>query len=208
MELQAVYRFDGLICVHQLIMSSSVIHCRCPWCPRGADYSLQTEVRRMNVHIKTFHSEESLISREEFEALDKVMATKSGIKKSFVEQCQQQKSDNGFRSESLFEARVGMLKSCFFYDGEEERCLVNVTFLCRDEEKNVEKQQLHDSVIAMFARADALCKAIGSTMVRHQVMRNAENQVTPKVFHPVTKRTAHRYATHVMRPPNVVCQII
>jgi hypothetical protein len=150
----------------------------------------------MNEHIRASHIGHGTISKEEFERLELVLGTKSGRHKSYVEHSNRPPliSDSGFRSESLFESRVGLLKSCVFHDGEEEECLVNAT--------------LSAQVIAIFARADHLCKQIGSTSVRHQLMRNDENSVSAKVFHPVTRRTCVRYATNVIHSLSllVICQ--
>ena len=107
-------------------------------CPHGADFSLQLEVRRMNEHIKASHIGHGTISREEFERLELVLGSKSGRHKSYVEHSNRPALilDSGFRSESLFESRVGLLKSCVFHDGEEEQCVVNATFFSPEKEKN------------------------------------------------------------------------
>jgi hypothetical protein len=177
----------------------------------------------MNEHIKTSHIGNQCISRDEFESLEMVVGTRSGRHKSYVEHFSDTNMnwDSGFRSESIFEARVGLLKSCFFHEGEEEKCVVNATFFCREKEKDAAKALLTTQVIAIFARygsgrpmhqlyhhrlhrADHLCRQIGSTMVRHQLMRTGENTVSAKVFHPVTQTTAKRYATNVILIPRVI----
>lgn len=171
----------------------------------------------MNEHIKTSHIGHQCISRDEFERLEMVLGTRSGRHKSYVEHSSDPTMvwDSGFRSESIFEARVGLLKSCFFHAGEEEKCVVNATFFCREKEKEAAKALLSTQVIAIFARygsvrsmhqlchhrlhrADHLCRQPGSTMVRHQLMRTGENTVSPKVFHPVTQKSAARYAINVI----------
>lgn len=65
--------------------SRKFIDCRCPWCPRGADFSLHTKKKRMNEHIKRCHEDKMGFSRDDFDALERVVATKSGNKKSYVE---------------------------------------------------------------------------------------------------------------------------
>jgi len=180
-------------------------------CPHGADFSLQLEVRRMNEHIRASHIGHGTISKEEFERLDMVLGSKIGRHKSYVEHSNRPALilDSGFRSESLFESRVGLLKSCVFHDGEEEQCVVNATFFSPEKEKNAAKEAYSAQVIAIFARADHLCKQIGSTSVRHQLMRNDENSVSAKVFHPVTRRTSVRYAINVIHSQNrAKCQYI
>ena len=179
-------------------------------CPHGADYSLQLEVRRMNEHIKASHIGHGTISKEEFERLELVLGSKSGRHKSYVEHSNRPALilDSEFRSESLFESRVGLLKSCVFHDGEEEQCVVNATFFSPEKEKNAAKEAFSAQVIAIFARADHLCKQIGSTSVRHQLLRTDENSVSAKVFHPVTRRTSVRYAINVIHSLSllVICQ--
>jgi hypothetical protein len=157
----------------------------------------------MNEHIRASHIGHGTISKEEFERLDMVLGSKIGRHKSYVEHSNRPALilDSGFRSESLFESRVGLLKSCVFHDGEEEQCVVNATFFSPEEAYSAQ-------VIAIFARADHLCKQIGSTSVRHQLMRNDENSVSAKVFHPVTRRTSVRYAINVIHSLSllVICQ--
>ena len=154
----------------------------------------------MNEHIKASHHGHECISKDQFERMEIVLGTKTGCHKSYVEHVSIPRlaRDNGFRSESIFESRIGLLKSCIFHEGEEEQCIVNATFVSRDKENNAEKDTYSTQVIAIFARANHLCKQNGSTMVRHQVMRTDENTVSAKVFHPVTQRTAVRYAINVI----------
>lgn len=166
-------------------------------CPRGENFSLQVSLRRMNEHRVRCHKEQGL-SAESFEHLECVQAVQNGFKKSYVEK-RVVPPKNDFRSEGTFEATVGLLKTSIYFEGEQESCVPDSTLFL--DSKNTEQKAMWDKifidVIKLFARADVLCRKAGSTMLRHQVMRNCENVVSCKVFHPVTERTAKRYARHV-----------
>lgn len=150
----------------------------------------------MNEHIKRCHPERLRLSVEDFNKLETVSATQSGPKNSYIELGATQLVQNDFRSESLLESRLGLLKSCIFHDQEEEACMVDSALFVKPDQKEL-WDTLFAGVLAMFARADFLCRQIGSTQVRHQMMRDEEGKVSAKVFHPVTPRTAHRYAYYV-----------
>jgi hypothetical protein len=98
----------------------------------------------MNEHIRASHIGHGTISKEEFERLDMVLGSKIGRHKSYVEHSNRPALilDSGFRSESLFESRVGLLKSCVFHDGEEEQCVVNATFFSPEKEKMQQKKHI------------------------------------------------------------------
>jgi hypothetical protein len=167
-------------------------------CPRGANFSLQLSLRRMNQHIRKCHGEQGYLSSEKFITLEGVQAVQNGIKNSYVEK-RELPLVNDFRSEGTFEETVGLLKTSIYFDGEEEACVPDSSWFI--DSKNTEQKAVWDKiftdVVTLFARADVLCRQIGSTMVRHQVMRDHENRVSCKVFHPVTESTAKRYARHV-----------
>jgi len=167
-------------------------------CPRGANFSLQLSLRRMNEHIRKCHAEQQCLSSETFITLESVQAVQNGIKNSYVEKSERPLV-NDFRSEGTFEATVGLLKTSIYFDGEEEACVPDSS-LFLDSQNTEQKAIFHKiftDVIRLFARADLLCTQAGSTMLRHQVMRDHENRVSCKVFHPVTESTAKRYARHV-----------
>jgi len=171
---------------------------RCPLCPRGANHSLQFSIRRMNEHRRHYHVGYSNLMYEEFINLESVQAVQNGMKKSYVEQKKAiGQLDNDFRSESLLEARVGLLKTCIYYEQEEESCMVDPSLFVVADQKSPLWDELFNGVIKLFAKTEVLCRQPGSTMVRHQMMRNEENVVSSKVFHPVTTRSAKRYAYHV-----------
>ena len=71
----------------------------------------------MNGHLTKFHSAERITS-DEFDALEVVMATKEGPKGSYVV-IQEDILQVGFREESLFEARLGLLNSSIVLLGDE-----------------------------------------------------------------------------------------
>lgn len=167
-------------------------------CPRGSNYSLQASLRRMNQHRKNCHTDQGYLSSEAFLSLECVQAVQTGIKKSYVEKADKP-SKNDFRSESLFESTVGLLKSCIYFDQEEESCIVDSSLFVASGHRAQKAlwDDIFQDVERLFARTDLLCRQAGSTMVRHQMMRNEENIVSSKVFHPVTAITAKRYARHV-----------
>ncbi len=180
---------------------TSYTYCRrCPLCPRGANFSLQLSLRRMNQHIRNCHAEQ-LITYEQFLNFETVGATQTGIKKSYVEKRASpfKSLENDFRSESIFEATVGLLKTAIYFEREEEACVVEAALFVNSKDKHQKGlwDQIFADVVQLFARADVLCRQAGSTMVRHQLMRNEQNVVSSKVFHPVTASTAKRYARHV-----------
>lgn len=173
---------------------------RCPLCPRGANFSLQQSLRRMNEHRRNGHSEQ-LITYEQFLTFETVAATQTGVKKSYVEKRAStfKSLENDFRSESIFEATVGLLKTAIYFEREEEACVVEAALFVNSKDKHQKGlwDQIFADVVQLFARADVLCRQAGSTLVRHQLMRNEQNVVSSKVFHPVTASTAKRYARHV-----------
>jgi hypothetical protein len=150
----------------------------------------------MNEHIKKCHPDRPGLSAEDFDKLERATATQSGPKNSYIELSATPLVQDDFRSESLLESRLGLLKSCIFYDEEEEACLADSALFVKPAQK-VLWDTLFAGVLAVFARADFLCRQIGSTQVRHQMMRDEKGKVSAKVFHPVTQRTAHRYAYYV-----------
>ena len=164
-------------------------------CPRGSNHSLYTSVRRMNEHRKRFHADQGPVSSEEFISFESVQAVQTGIKNSYVEQ-RVKPLENDFRSESLFESWVGLLKTCIYHDEEENASIVDSALFVVPG-PNVLWDGLFEGVVKLFARTNFLCRQPGSTMVRHQMMRDEQSKVSSKVFHPVTVTAAKRYAYHV-----------
>ena len=91
---------------------------RCPHCTRNAIGSLHDCVRRMNEHIGNKHNMRALTT-DEFNALEVCEASKTGSKSSYL-QVQEVVLSEGFRHESLFEVKAGLLKcNIVFFDGEQ-----------------------------------------------------------------------------------------
>jgi hypothetical protein len=153
-------------------------------------HSLQKDLRRMNEHIKREH-QISLLSHDQFMELEVVNASKVGPKKSFQE-VQPQILPDSFRSESKFEVRVGLLSSSCVFLGDEDRLhALQSFFYCN----NAAQNPFIEGVISLFERAVYLCRQPGSTLVRQQMMRSAENVVNSKVFKPI--QNPKSYAVHV-----------
>ena len=86
-------------------------------CIQGSIGSLQSDLRRMNEHRKLIHGAVSL-NKEQLNLLEQVPATKASQRTSWTEVKMEVEDD--FRSESLLESRLGLLKTCVFFEGEEE----------------------------------------------------------------------------------------
>ena len=146
----------------------------------------------MNGHLTKFHSAERITS-DEFDALEVVMATKEGPKGSYVV-IQEDILQVGFREESLFEARLGLLNSSIVLLGDEHMRKCERSYFFKYEGK---QNPYTRGVIEIFERAEYLCKMPGSTLVRQQMLRNSENVVTSKVWIPIQSSTHSNYAVNV-----------
>ncbi len=155
---------------------------------------MQKDLKRMNEHINRVHQASSL-TREEFEALTYVTASKSGPHNSFREpQESSSEDDDDFRTESVFEAKLGLLSSSLVIsDGESLSVPRQSPFFANGSGINPYLK----STLELFERAHALCGRAGCTLVRQQAARNFEGKVTCKGFQPVTLKTAERYASNV-----------
>lgn len=141
----------------------------------------------MNEHRKLNHAAVPL-NKEEFLVLEKVSATKAGKKMSWVEVKHVAADD--FRSESQLESRLGLLKSCVFFEGEEAE-IENGSFFWNEQEQN----PFLDPVIKLLERAQVLCSRAGSTLVRQHMKRDVDNKINATVFMPISlKKTLHCYA--------------
>lgn len=159
-------------------------------CIQGSIGSLQSDLRRMNEHRKLIH-EVVPLNKEQLDLLEQVPATKASQRKSWTEVKTVVEDD--FRSESLLESRLGLLKTCVFFQGQEE-ALETGDFFWRGQDSNPFIQE----VIQIFERAETLCGRPGSSLVRQQAKRDAENNISAKVFMPVSRRkTLNRYAETV-----------
>ena len=83
----------------------------------GTHYSLHLKIRTMNEHMRNVHKHCGF-NVEEFKDLQTVAASKTGPKLSYVA-VQVVRPTDDFRNEHVFEAKVGLLKSCFFHQSEE-----------------------------------------------------------------------------------------
>ena len=101
-----------------------------------------------------------------------------------------------FRNDSLFEAKVGLLKDgILFCEGEETRMGPEVGLLFPKHPENPH----HKAVLDFLLHADTLCSRMGSTHCRQQAMRDWEGNVSPKCFHPVQGKTAQGYAVTIAK---------
>jgi hypothetical protein len=185
-------RFLGNVVRQLLKYINNTCLCRCPFCQKDAPYSLQKDVRRMNQHLQKIHDAQSITS-DQFQKLDSVMATKDGPKGSFVEVKEQVVAEDP-RSESTFESRVGLLNSGLLFLGDEHHMACNLSFFFKFEGLG---NPFLEGVMEIFQKAFHICKRPGSTLVRQQMMRNADSLVTCKVFIPICQKTIPKYAIQV-----------
>jgi hypothetical protein len=146
----------------------------------------------MNQHLQKIHGAPPITS-DQFHRLESVMAMKDGPKGSYVEKKEEILAEDP-RSESLFESRIGLLNSSLLYLGNERHMTCDRTFFFKFEGK---QNPFFQGVMDIFERARILCTKPGSTLVRQQMMRNAENLVTCKVFLPIFQKTMLKYAIQV-----------
>ena len=158
----------------------------------GARHSLHLDLRRMNEHMRNVH-ERTGMNGEEFRMLQTVAAAKTGAKGAY-EAIKLVRTQDNFRTESVFEAKVGLLKSCFFFQSEEEALVEDGGVWWAGKGK---ANPFCVEVLAIFKLAREICDRAGSTLVRQHAVRDAENQIHPKVFLPVQDRAATYYAKSV-----------
>ena len=158
----------------------------------GTRYSLHIDMRRMNEHMRTVHGRNGMNS-EEFRNLQTVAASKTGAKGSY-ETIKVVRAQDDFRTESVFEAKMGLLKSCFFFQSEEEALVEEVAVWWTGKGT---ANPFFAEVLAIFKLAREMCDRPGSTHVRQHAVRDAANEIHPKVFLPVQARAATYYAKSV-----------
>jgi hypothetical protein len=159
--------------------------------------SLQKDFRRMNEHRKRIHGAIGL-TKEEFENLESCEAWKPTEKCSFraVDRAKTSLEVGvDFRMESLFESKVGLLKSSIiFFEGEEMRLGADcLRYFNNYEAPNPYKAE----VIAFLRTANTLCSRVGSELCRQQAMRNAEGVTTSACFRPIQSAALYKYAAIV-----------
>lgn len=150
----------------------------------------------MNEHMRNVHAHGGFNS-DQFKKLQTIAATKTGPKRSYVAlQVVRAAAKDDFRTESVFEGKVGLMKSCVYHAGEEQSLL---------EEKSVwwtgkgKDNPFYNQVLAILDAARDMCDRPGSTHVRQHAVRDAANEIHPKVFLPVQARAASYYAKSVAR---------
>ncbi len=169
--------------------------CRCSLCPFNVSYSLQATLRRLNEHRKT-HGAAPLTSIE-FAGLERVEATQTGLKHSWVQVKPLVQIPDDFRSESLLESRLALLKSSLFFDGELEGDSHADVSKFFQKTSSLSENPFLVSVLSLFERTDKLCRTAGSSTCRQHAMRNCEGVVTAKCFETVTPKTQKVYAKSV-----------
>lgn len=132
---------------------------------------------------------------EQFKQLKRVQATKTGLKRSWLQVTVTSTQPEDFRSSSLLECRLGLLKTCLFFQGEEESvagAAVAASFFIGDH-----VNPFRQGVEALFLRTARICRSAGSTLCRQQALRDGQGCVSSKVFDTVTPVTIRRYAASV-----------
>lgn len=162
---------------------------RCPVCAIDAQHSLHCGVRRMNEHLKNIHQMQPM-SSENFKSLPMVEASKTGSKGSYEVKRSEQQPD-GFRSDSVFESRVQLLKSCVYFTGEEDSLTAGQGFF------QGTHNPFSEEILNIFIQAKEKCNQAGSTLVRQHAVRNAQNGICEKVFLPIEHKSAQCYARTV-----------
>lgn len=161
-------------------------------CEVGSQFSLHLGIRTMNEHMKNVHVQVGFNSQQ-FQDLPTVAATKTGPKRSYVA-VQVVRAPDDFRTESVFEGKVGLLKSCFFHQSEEQALVEDKAVWWTGKGK---QNPYYTQVLAIFEAARNMCDRPGSTHVRQHAVRDAANEIHPKVFLPVQARAASYYAKSV-----------
>lgn len=148
----------------------------------------------MNQHLKGVHGR-SLINLDRLKQLDRAQATKTGLKRSWLQVRGTSTQPEDFRSTSLLECRLGLLNSCLFFQGEEDSVAGAAIASCFfvGEQAN----PFRSGIEALFLRTARLCRSAGSTLCRQQALRDGEGRVGTKVFDTVTPVTTRRYAATV-----------
>ena len=165
---------------------------RCPHCTRNAIGSLHDCVRRMNEHIGNKHNGRALTT-DEFNALEVCEASKTGSKSSYL-QVQEVVLSEGFRHESLFEVKAGLLKcNIVFFDGEQR----SIGPECQRFFFSGTINPYFDEVVSFLSLAESLCQNSGSALCRQQAMRNCEGMTTTKTFSPIQSAAQSKYAATV-----------
>lgn len=164
-------------------------------CVKNAQFSLQKDIRRMNEHRVSAH-QAPIISLEELQGFETCEANKSGPKKSYkqVTVTIGMPIDVDFRSESVLEHRVGLLKwDSLFKDGEGVALPEKSMFHCVDDGVN----PYFEEVVAYLGLAQQACRKKGCELLRQQAMRDETGKVTPKSFHVIQEESARHYATNI-----------
>ena len=164
-------------------------------CVKNAPFSLQKDIRRMNEHRASAH-QASIISLEELQALETCEANKSGPKQSYkqVQVTIVTPVDEGFRSESVLEHRVGLLKwDSLFKDGEGIGMPEKIMFHCVDDGVN----PFFEEVVAYLGLGKQACRKKGCELLRQQAMRDEKGIVSTKSFHVIQDESARHYATNI-----------
>jgi len=164
-------------------------------CVKNAHFSLQKDIRRMNQHRASAH-QAPIISLEELQGFETCEANKSGPKKSYkqVQVTVVTPVVEDFRSESLLEHRVGLLKwDSLFNEGEGVGMPDKSMFHCVDDGVN----PFFDEVVEYLGQAQRACRKPGCELLRQQAMRDEEGIVSAKSFHVIQEDSARHYATNI-----------
>ena len=146
----------------------------------GAQHCLHPSLRRMNEHIKNRHEGGTGLSGEQFGALATIQASKSGHKASWIEILPTKtaaREQEDYRSESILESKLRLLKTYIFHIGEENSS-EHGDFFCKIGDTNMFKED----VVSLMTNTTRLCQNAGAEIVRQQAMRNAEPDFKQIIF--------------------------
>ena len=149
----------------------------------------------MNEHRQSVH-EASITSSEELQGFQTCLATKSGPKRSFQEVPTTVFTPvvEDFRSEAIFEHKVGLLKwDSLFKEGEGVHVPLKSMFHCVEDGVN----PYFEEVVTYLGLAKQACRERGCELLRQQMMRNEEGTIGAKSFNVIQEGSARHYAANI-----------
>jgi hypothetical protein len=153
----------------------------------------------MNAHRKQSH-QALPITNEDLNQHESCLATRSGPKKSYkdVATNEDQPLIEDFRSESMLEHRLGLLKfGCLFKEGEQAQKFDKSVFhvIGPDGMQN----PYFEDVILFLEYAVQACNKGGSHLLRQQMLRNNEGLISANTFRCIQPVTLRQYAGNIAK---------
>jgi hypothetical protein len=148
----------------------------------------------MNEHRQSAHGA-SITSSEELQSFQTCLATKSGPRQSFQEvKVLLTPVVEDFRTESIFEHKVGLLKwDSLFNEGEGHNLPIKSMFHCVEDGIN----PYFEEVVTYLGLANQACRQRGCELLRQQMMRNEEGTTGAKSFKVIQEGSARHYAANI-----------